>query len=207
MAETDDDKPWQLPEKFHIAPEAKDRDAKQLELLAAADEQQKEWREKFASPGVLSPIDKQRGRALIIIDEYNARDCSLKGYVDVQLRELAEAFALVGRFDKAAEIHPDAYAVTDYFAISEALERDDNDDCGHGTGRQSVKLDVFSISHVGVVSLVKCSQCEHVNGKPTPAHVDEARAVRSNIRSQLTGLHPLEAKAKMVEMREQGMIR
>lgn len=188
----DPEQAWKLPAKFRIS--AQNRDKDQEKLLAAANEQQQIWRERFAQPNP-SPIERSRGRALIIIDEYTAM--GVNALTDDQLIEFSEAYATIGRYDEAYRVAPNKTLKREYVEIFGAIQRSDDDQCDCGTASHFVKKDIYSIFHEAVVSLVKCGKCGHVNAKPTPSHIIEARVHRANIREQFTGLHPLEAKKQM----------
>lgn len=203
--DTEEEAPWQLPPRFHT-PKG-ERNKQQAEILSASDAQQAEWSAMFAQPQTsATPLDRWRGRATIIIREYTELLAGGYRLKRNQREELGEAYAAIGRYDLAFKATWNKELREEYIAIWNAIQRDDSEVCECGTGRTFSKKDVFSIFHGATVSLVKCGNCDHLNAVPTPAHITDARAVRSKIRNDLTGLHPLDAKAQMIEMRANGEI-
>jgi hypothetical protein len=87
---------------------------------------------------------------------------------------LAEGLAKWGRFAEAAEVHPDEEMQRDYGAIEEAIARDDSEKCdcpdsegfGQSITPRVVNQVVYSEPHNGLVPLVQCSRCGHLNARP-----------------------------------------
>lgn len=193
-SEREFDAKWYIPEKYRI--DALKRTPKMEELLRACDEQQEKWREQFASPFLATdPKTRERARALITIDEYQAYG------VDVltgdQLRELAEAYAATGRFDMAAEF---AGLVKDkdlrdrYEALWQAVWREDAEWCACDASRQFASEEIYSIKHSEVRPVLKCGQCGEVNVAEMPERLVQARKTRAAHRERFSGMHPQEVK-------------
>lgn len=194
MTNRDDEKKWHLPDALRVDLDTEESNA----LLAAADEQQKEWRKAFATPYLnTNPATRERARALIIIDEY--ADRRLDTLQDGQRDELAEAYATIGRFDLAAEISSNEGRRRELLAAWEAVWRKDGEWCEHGMRSSHAALDIYSIKHGATVSLMRCDVCGRMNAIPSPEHLVQARAERAKNIERFSGLTPLEAKKAMQE--------
>jgi hypothetical protein len=97
--------------------------------------------------------------------------------VEEEQVKLAEALSMQGRYREAATVHPRKTVANEYEAIAEAIERDDDEECGCRpkkailkgkeieVPRQYVKRRVFSPKHGKLVELEACP-CGHMNARP-----------------------------------------
>lgn len=173
--------------------------------------------------GTMSPQDMERARSVTIAENLRDRLYGLNRLLsasivsggndvdDLQVariavrHELAERQAVIGRYDLATENEPDPAYRDEYLAILEAIWRDDEEtcDCGEhrGSGQQAeisvpqsyVKMDVFSLKHAKVVSLMKCNKCGFMNAVDTPAEISRMRAHRARAQQLAGHLGPEEA--------------
>jgi hypothetical protein len=212
---------WELPESLQIALNP--------ELLKKADAKQEEWKRTATSPyGSSSPQEFERLRAARQVDELRAalkgveKDIHRLAISDPQgliadyerarinlASQLAENLAIIGRFDEAARIHPNAEIRADYLSIMEAVLRDDEDDCGHDTPgqrtRKFVEADVWSIKHESVMQLLRCafvmddrSTCGFRNVRKITEELAKGREARAKARGLAGGRAPEEAKSALL---------
>jgi hypothetical protein len=188
----EDEKKWDLPDALRV-----DLDTEESRLLLKkADEDQARWKAKFNTPFLnTTPQTRERARAIILTEEYEAY--GLDTLTDIQLQELAEAYATLGRFDLAEKVAPTADLKTEYAHIWACVFRDDTEWCEHGRLAQFVRKDIYSIKHGETVSLLRCNECGEMNALPPPDHITKARALRAANREKYKGLHPMDAKKKM----------
>lgn len=112
---------------------------------------------------------------------------------------LAAAFAMQGRYEEAANWSLDEEERRRYEEIHAALERDDAEKCDcddiQGTYNDTEiaitprfeERRVFSSKHGGVVSLVRCVKCGHLNGRAVSSRLLQARGVRERNRAAALG--------------------
>lgn len=197
---------WSLPQNLQIT------DPK---VLAQAEQMQKELAARANSPFAnLSVQDHARVRAIRIVDELKENlsyiekqlggaitkggdDESLKKAKLSVLRQLAEQYAVVGRFDLAAQLHPDQAHKDEYVSILEAINRDDSETCQCGPGRDYVEKDVWSFRHNRTVSIIKCTGCGLRNAKDLPKHLLEQRNHRSKAAMLTANMTPSEAAERL----------
>jgi hypothetical protein len=188
----DENERYFLPDKLRV-----DLDTDESrKLRAEADAQQDAWRKQFATPFLqTSPAIRERGRALIIVEEFQA--IGLDNLLPVQLDQYAEACAELGMFRAAYLAHSDPAHREMYLAFNTALELEDAIWCEHGRAHAYPEKDVWSYVHAREITVMKCALCKFRNAKDIPDHAIEARAKRAEVRQAFSGLTPLEAKARM----------
>lgn len=114
--------------------------------------------------------------------------------LDFQKSKLAEAVAQQGRYAEAVEIEPDEAKASEYQAIQEAIERDDDETCDCpqvelvddplNPGKQvripnqETRALVYSPKHKKVMPLLTC-RCGHWNVRALPPVLAELEAQRA----------------------------
>jgi hypothetical protein len=188
------DKPWQLPEKFRLSADLDSE--RQKEILRQSEDKQKEWKSLYGQPfAQTSPQIRERARAVILKDEYEAY--GIENLVESQRTELAEAYAILGHFDRAAELAPTTELKVEYVQVWSAVWRDDSAWCAHGKSSQFAEKDIYSVKHNADALLLRCNECGERNVAPTPKHIVDGRKKRQSVRESFSGLKPLEAKKEM----------
>jgi len=187
---------WQMPAQYRIPEE--NRTNEQEAMLRRNDEEQAEWRERFAQPYLdTDPHTRARARASILIQEYsNTNPANL---VTSQQSELADAYAAIGRFDLASKLSPDKGLTREYGEIWMAILQDDFSECDCPRQHKTAIRDVYSIRRYETVSVMKCSQCGDMNAIATPRRVREGRSARGEHRRRFAGLGPAETKRILQE--------
>lgn len=134
---------------------------------------QDELRRKFNSKLRLTPAENERARALVMEKEIRARRKTKER--DAQL---ADNLAKQGRFDEAAEAHPDLEMKDYYRSVWEAVWSDDEDlcDCRQPKaihqGKQVLLQkfqhvrDIYSLRENQEVPLLRCLVCGDMNARP-----------------------------------------
>jgi hypothetical protein len=168
-AKTINEERWELPEPLQVALNP--------ELLAKAEAKQEERRRRTASPYAnLSPQEFEYARALRMVAELSldlARtnqtihrlvisdpDNRLEEYEaarDKQLGQLAEAYAITGRYDEALKYEPDPVLRAEYLATLTAIFREDDETCEHDAKFSFVEKEVWSIRHDRRMYLICCA--------------------------------------------------
>jgi hypothetical protein len=193
--DSNNNKKWDLPDRFRIDPA--NRSAHMKSLLEQSDAQQQELGEFMTSPfASMNPKERERYRAGIIAKEFQAY--GIDNLNDQQCNQYAEALAICGLYWEAAKIASKEALREDYRLVAMALEVDSDIWCKCGTSHANPVIDVWNIEEKAYYSLMKCSSCGHMNARPTPDHVKKARLTRSAHRQKYSGMHPLEVK-KLLE--------
>lgn len=209
MTETRENERWTLPESLDLN--------KSPELLAKTREWQRELSVQANSPFArLSPQEHARAQALRMIPDLEnalrslkeeiAKSTLVSGGDSPSLRDahesegvlqarLAEAHAQTGRYDLAASIDPRPAHRDEWQSIMEAVLRDDDETCQCAPGREVVELDVFSVKHNRVMSLIKCSGCAGRNVKVMPRELSLQRAHRAKAAELVGNAAPSDAAA------------
>lgn len=183
---------WFLPETLRVGLHSEEARAN----LALADAQQAELAAKMAAPFLAAtPQSKLRARATVIAREYD--EIGLANLSPEQREEFAEALAAVGLYLYAVAATQDPDRLNAYKRIAAAIAIDDGIDCQHGSRHKMAEAEVFSIKHNADVVLLRCTRCQDINAVPVPKFLQDQRSRRQAIRSQYTGLTPLEAKKQM----------
>ncbi len=158
MAKNAEDKPRKLPKKFRASTDPKDTAA--FELLQANDEIQRERLGEAINAPYLqnSPLERSRSKAYITIEALmQAADFSDPDTVE----RLAEAYAIVGRYDMAASITTKHKALYErYWA---AVWLPDVDWCNHPDQQKLIKEYVFSVKENREMPLLHCVVCDTWN--------------------------------------------
>lgn len=105
--------------------------------------------------------------------------------------QLADAYAMQGRYADAADVHPDLSRTQHFEKIAAAIEMDDEEKCGCPDSKAEMngvdlsvtpRFDrgvVFSPAHGDTVSLVECSKCGHLNARPLRSRLLKHNAARN----------------------------
>jgi hypothetical protein len=174
-----DPEQWHLPKKFQPSPE----------VLAAADAAQQNWAAAANMP--FANIDgktREKGLALTLLREYSSYGFANLGVI--QLLEMGEAYATLGRFDEAATVAKKAKRYDlhdDYLRIWAAVWRPDEGWCGCDITKRYVEKDIWSIKHNEERPLLRCS-CGFVNVSDLPKEIEQQRAMRSEAQQLTKGL-------------------
>lgn len=189
-----DETPIELPEKWRVTPDLSSE--REKELLDLADQTQAKWRAAVQVPYAnLTATMRQRGRAAILIKE--AEHLGLPESFG-ERSELAEAYAICGLFQKAADAAPDALQREEFRLIHEAIFcRDDAETCGCSPEHRFALKDVFSILTNDERAAVKCNKCGFLNVIPLPDDLHRQREARKLAR-QLTRNAATPAAAKQI---------
>lgn len=195
MTETRENERWSLPESLDLN--------KSPELLAKTLEWQRELHVRANSPFArLSPQEHARAQAMRMIPDLqnslnsiaDDEESALEGKKVLQSR-LAEAYAQTGRYDLAASIDPRPAHRDEWQSVMEAVVRDDDESCQCAPGKEVVELDVFSVKHNRVMSLIKCSGCGLRNVKVIPRELAQQRAHRVKAAELVGNAAPNDAAA------------
>lgn len=178
-----DDQPRLPPEKFRASLDPKDKAAH--ERLLRNDEEQQILAAQ--QPFNHSPQARMRAKALITIESLT--NPALNRTSD-QNEILAEAYALTGQYDLAAQVskHSDLYK-----KYRDAVYRDDEEWCEH-EGHQFVKEYVYSVRDGKDKALVACAVCGHWNIIDTPDDLKAASKSRQQHRGKTAGMTIGQAK-------------
>lgn len=182
-----DDERWNLPLPLRLDPENPEYE----ELVRRSEAQQKKWGAKIASPfASKTPQDVERGMAGIKI---KAKLEALQGLPeDSDLRpriqaQLAESYAVTGRFDLAANIDPRPSHRAEWLSLWNAVTREGNERCKcadaprpKGTHPVFQEKSVWSIRLGRDVYLLRCNQCGfRYTAEQKPAHLVEQEKERA----------------------------
>lgn len=205
---------WELPGPLRLTPERLEEvEAEQRKLAARA-------QSPFAN---LSPAEHERATAARVASEHKANlelldFLILKGEglkrpsrkergglrVAKDARpavaaQLAAAYAVVGRYDLAAEVEPDEGQRAEYLKIWGAVWRKDEAWCDcppplAGGTHSFVRQNIFSAKHQREMPLLRCAVCGCMNVAPLPAALAEQRRHRAAAQALVGGMKPDEAK-------------
>lgn len=186
MSDADTEK-WVIPTKWRWDETNPDFE----ELVRVNEAQQKRWAERANLPfASLTAREIEMGRAVII------------AHGQGNPLERAEAWAALGRYDKAMELDP--RPATGYAETWEAITNPQTW-CGHGIGPQQKGIspqfkerDVFNIRTNSFAHLVKCSVCGHRQVGPLPKHLARQEERRNQFQSLVAaGMDPHKALAQI----------
>lgn len=91
--------------------------------------------------------------------------------------QLADALAMQGKYAEAAETHNDKRARKHYRDIVKAIETPDDEKCNCADSKAKIndaelsitprfeRAEIFSPVHGGLVSLIQCQKCGHLNAR------------------------------------------
>jgi hypothetical protein len=177
---SDEEEKWQIPGQYRVD--------ERPDLLAAADEQQKQWAEQVNSPlAVQTPRARLRVRAFGIVRDLEAlRDSD--GLTGDQHEILAEAYAETGRYDLAAETTQKADSREVYTRYWDAMNLPDDDWCPHHEKHKYVKEIVYSFKHGQEMPMLACNVCDIWNVADMPEVLEAARKRRAEVRHATKGM-------------------
>lgn len=200
---------WNLPECYQLTPEMlkrSDDDQAALARRAASPYDSMSPQEYYRATSVkiaeelrdtIENLKKQAGSVLIGGDGDLAE---IQAAIIALSHKRAERLAAVGRYDLAREIEPNEQYRKEYERILDAIWRDDDETCecdvhrgsGSHTGiavsQRVAALDVYSMKHGRMVSLMKCNHCGFLNAIDTPEDIIKMRAHRSRAHGIAAGL-------------------
>lgn len=181
-----------IPEAFRASLDVSQRKANAI--LKQADEQQKEWSVGVASPFAndATPNGKQRAKAVIEIESLE-KIGTIRELLPVETEILAEKYAIIGRYDVAADLSETNHDL--YKQYWDAVWLDDDDWCQH-TKHQYIKEYVYSIKENAEMPLLACNvpHCRKWNVLDAPKHLKDASALRAKVRGAVSGRSQDEVK-------------
>lgn len=182
MAEIDDDNlPRQLPERFRASVDPSDEAA--FQRLSENDAKQRELGERFQAPlNASSPRDVARAKALTTIKTLFAAG----KITDGQREQLAEAFATIGEYDRAAIFWPErADLYRKYWA---AVWLADDKWCEHNDSHKYIKEYVWSVKEDREIPMLACNICHTFNVLDAPSHLTGRESKQTEMAGQTAGL-------------------
>lgn len=189
-----EDKKRPVPEAFRVSLDASDTEAHAR--LVEADRRQRE-----IAAGVSvdftqqTPHARQRQKAIITIETLEAASIA-QGLTEEQIEILAEAYATIGRYDKAATLslkHADLYR-----KYWDAVYLDDDEWCEHVDKHKYVSEIVWSFRDQREAPLLACNICGTWNVADAPEHLTAASKRRAAVRQAA----PDPNVASIAELRE-----
>lgn len=209
--------PWELPERYRLTDEN----------LAAIKLQEKAWASRSISPFAnVSPEEFERARSVKICEDLRftlqrldhamrrARTAGQDGASKLPAltadrnavrHQLAERYAVIGRYDLAVQVEPEQPYRMHYLQILDAVWREDAQQCACGDHRsQGAKpksftqlvaaQEVWSVKHGGVRPLLVCNECGFMNVADMPAELLRQRDLRARALQLVQHLSPVEAR-------------
>lgn len=197
--------------------------------LAAVKAQERIWATTAASPYAnTSSVEFERARSVRIAEELRATLADISRRIGLAIttgegnldslradqlelkHQLAERYAVFGRYDLAAEVEPQTAYRDQYIAILEAVWRDDDVWCecephraqGTSSAQFTNKVavqDVWSIKHGVVMTLLRCNAkgCGFLNVGHLPSDLAAQRAHRATAQQVAGNLSPDEAAKEL----------
>jgi hypothetical protein len=201
------EKPFQLPTRLRITPEKQEIIAQEQEL----------WRRQANSPfASKTPFDMERANAAVAVRDLTQnikdvrrelRKADKKGKSDWQQtltalkNRLAESYAVLGRYDKAARLTSNKQQRREWMDILDAIKRKDGEwcECGSQLGDLEVsniyvKQDIYSHKHNRLMPLLACRNCGFMNVKDAPEEVVSLRNARARAVILARDRTPVEAR-------------
>lgn len=196
MATSDDNRKWHIPKKYRASLDVSDPDG--AAVLADADAKQKEWAKDLSSPFFAgSPANKHRAKAMIEIEALtNIPEDRL---TDDSIEILAEKYAVIGRYDLAAQVTKKKASVELYEKYWSAVWLDDSKWCEHPASAKYIREYIFSLKENKDMPLLACNICGTWNVKDAPPELVRARQMRSEVRAAVQGRSPEEVKAYLTQ--------
>ena len=162
-----DDEKWHIPELYRVSLDASDETAYQN--LLNADIEQAKLAEIMNSPFLdHTPLERERAKAFITL-EMLLKTASMQELTDEQTEMLAQAYACIGRYDKAANtthLHTDHYR--QYWG---AIFKPDLSWCAHNYNAAYIKEYIYSFKHECEMPMMCCNICGFLNARNAPATV------------------------------------
>lgn len=157
----ENDKKWEIPEKYRASLDITDEQAHAL--LVAADKQQKIWSTRVNSPFTrTTPRESARSKALITLRTLSETQLHQPLHPE-QTEQYAEALATIGRYDLAIEATQNEQAKDVYQEYWDAVWLDDSEWCKHGVAKSFIKEYLFSLKEGKEMPLLKCGVCGQMN--------------------------------------------
>lgn len=177
-----DDKKWKIPARYRIDDLT---DERQAELLSKANEKQLEWQKLVHAPFAQhTPKDRERANSLITIDSLENAKKHI-GLTDEQREQLAEAYAVVGRYDLAKKTSKDQAKESLFQKLWDAVWLDDENWCEHDAKHKYIKENVYSLKEGKELPLLACNVCGKWNVLDSPDHLKGAQKKRATIRKSI----------------------
>lgn len=174
-----EDKKRPVPEAFRVSLDPSDAAAH--ERLQKADGDQRLWSvgvtHDFASQ---TPHERLRQKAVITIETLELA-ATENGLTKDQLEVLAESYACVGRYDRAAHLSLKNKEL--YEKYWHAVYLDDSEWCEHPSKHKYVKETVWSVRDGAEMKLLACNVCGVWNVQDSPEFLQAASQRRSAIRT------------------------
>jgi DNA gyrase inhibitor GyrI len=174
-----EDKKRPIPEAFRASLDPTDAEA--FARLQKNDQSQKEWSANvthdFTSQ---TPHERLRQKAAITIESLEAA-ASANGITKDQLEILAEAYATLGYYDRAAGISTKNAEL--YKKYAAAVYLPDDEWCEHVDKHKYVKEIVWSLRDGRERELLACNICDMWNVTDTPEQLLEYHKKRAAIRA------------------------
>lgn len=187
MSDKYENKKRPIPEAFRVSLDISDKKANAL--LKKADEKQKEWAVGLNQPFNQSSSAgaKQRAKAHIEITSLE-QVASVRPLLDIETEMLAEQYAMIGRYDVAADLSKDKEKIALYKKYWDAVWLDDDKWCDH-TKHIYIKEHIFSIKESAEMPLLACNiaGCDTWNVLDAPQHLKDASAQRASVRQAVSG--------------------
>jgi len=178
------------------------------EHLAKSQAMQDDLAQRVNSPfASKSTKDLEMFRAGILIKELEP--LMQAGVISAIDREyLAESYASIGEYAKASQATANDANKERWEAIWNAVFLDDAEKCncpdaqhdGGRTNNQGVEENVFSLKHLKVMPVIKCSICGHRNVAQLPSRISKERSHRQLSIAAVSGMKPEDAKATLTDM-------
>jgi len=181
----DIDKQWSIPPKFRASLDIDDEAAHAL--LLANDAEQKLLGKRINSPfSQKTPHDVQRSKALITIETL-LKVQQFQKLEKSQIEQLAECYAMIGRYDLAAETTHEHKAF--YKKMWNAVFLPDGNWCEHDKVKhQFIKENIFSFRDGRASTLLSCNVCHFFNVLDAPEHLTTRRSSASKHQGTTKGM-------------------
>lgn len=201
----DDNEKWHLPDALDVN--------KSPQAMAAALREQKQLAQKVHSPlAHASPQELQMARAARMIDHLEKDFFRLKTRILLKGRHvnpqtlqarnaiaarLAEHYAQLGQFAKAAELEPRPEYQGQYRQIAKALEQPDKKWCKCAADTAHVKQMIYSPRHQRIMALKACAGCRGLSVGEVPPEFKQQEEKQAQVAKMVRGLSPAEAAQKL----------
>jgi hypothetical protein len=188
-----DENAWPIPAKFRASLDPEDKEAH--ERLIRNDSEQADLATRVRSPFTrTNPREMHRSKAMITIQAL--RNAAIHAALTPdQSEQLAEAYALVGRYDLASEttLKPQHRKV--YEKYWDAVFLNDEDWCKHPARFKFIKDRIWSIRDKKEVPMMECNICHTMNALDDSEHLADHRQSQTQHRGKTSGMSIQEAQA------------
>ena len=106
---------------------------------------------------------------------------------NVQMDILAENYAVLGKYDMAAQTTASAEKNAIYNKYWLAVWQDESEWCKHNEKHKFIKDNIFSVKTGKEETLLACNICDMWNVAPPPKNLTDARQVRAAHRAAMKG--------------------